>query len=402
MKNLYKSQCVNIKGLVLFLFCNFSFSQNLDWKSIIDISSQKLKNAVDLTYSAEYKIKYFDSSDTTKLPNLDFFLLKKPSDSILSFFVKIIMPDINQEKIFNGNSFYSISHNTQSIEEYHIMSFGKSFVKNNIFKQAIPSFLSSSNGFDFYINNHIKVLLSEVIDKDIKAWKIEFFLPTNQELTFLKRIIYIDKYSLLPFKFEGVAKFMDLQEEYFSLNLKNLNLNNNLEDNFFKLYDFQNYTFKKIIKDPINAKVFNESESMNFIEFKGVNLKNVNFFIDKEFYGNKLVLIDIWHLSCAPCIKAIPMLNNINHKYANMGLIVLGVNPIDSLIDKKKVISQFLNNLNVEYLNLFVSKDFLQNYHINTFPTYLLFKNGKLVYKKNGYNDAEIIDLENAILQHLK
>lgn len=384
--------------LLLFFTCN---SQNKDWQSIVNLSSQKLSVSKTLSYEADYKIKYFDDSDTIRFPKLNFFLLKKPSDSILNFLVKIKLVDFKQDKIYDGKSFYTVLHQDKFIEAYSVEDFGKSFVKNNIYRQAIPNFLTSEKGFENYIKNNNNVVINEIVEENKIVWKIEFDFPTNEEITLLKRIIYIDKKTNFPYRFEGYTKFMGLQDEFFSLNIKKLNLDSEIDEDFFKLDSVKEYTKKSMSKELINSDIASFHPIANFIDFEGLKSNLEKDKIDSTYYKDKLVLVDFWHLGCAPCLKAMPKLNELYKKYSRYNFVVIGINPLDSPLEKGKIINQFLLKLNPVYTNLFVSKEIMKSYQVESFPTHLLFKNGKLIYSKVGYLEKEFDELENMVKSNL-
>ena len=390
---------------MLFIYtCN---SQNNDWQSIIKLSSEKLSSSKSLSYQAEYKIKYLDNSDTTNFPKLKYYVLKKPSDSILNFLVKINLIDYKQEKVYDGNNnFYTILHHEKAIEYLSIESFGKSIVKNNIFSDAIPKFLTT--GFENILKRQdINVSINEITDVNTLAWKIEFNFPTDEENTLFKKIIYIDKKTKLPYRLEGYGEFMGLQQQYSSLEISNLKLDIGISEDFFQLGDnLKEYSRKIITKESIANRVNNNKVSTdtitNFIGFETINSIGEKNKIESTFYNDKLVLIDFWYLGCAPCLKAMPKLNELYRKYSGDGFIVLGLNPIDSPVEKEKIINQFLTKLKVDYTNMYVTKETMKTYNVSSFPSVFLFKNGKIIYSKIGYVENGFTELENMIKNNLQ
>lgn len=398
---------MKLRIIVYLLFIYTCNSQNNDWQSIIKLCSEKLSSSKSLSYQAEYKIKYLDNSDTTNFPKLKYYVLKKPSDSILNFLVKINLIDYKQEKVYDGNNnFYTILHHEKAIEYLSIESFGKSIVKNNIFSDAIPKFLTT--GFENILKRQdINVSINEITDVNTLAWKIEFNFPTDEENTLFKKIIYIDKKTKLPYRLEGYGEFMGLQQQYSSLEISNLKLDIGISEDFFQLGDnLKEYSRKIITKESIANSVNNNKVSTdtitNFIGFEIINSIGEKNKIESTFYNDKLVLIDFWYLGCAPCLKAMPKLNELYRKYSGDGFIVLGLNPIDSPVEKEKIINQFLTKLKVDYTNMYVTKETMKTYNVSSFPSVFLFKNGKLIYSKIGYVENGFTKLENMIKNNLQ
>ena len=48
--------------------------------------------------------------------------------------------------------------------------------------------------------------------------------------------------------------------------------------------------------------------------------------LDLSEYRGKVVVLDFWASWCAPCRRSIPWLNAMQRKYADEGLVVIGVN----------------------------------------------------------------------------
>lgn len=95
-------------------------------------------------------------------------------------------------------------------------------------------------------------------------------------------------------------------------------------------------------------------------------LSSSNF--DKVITENKLVLIDFWATWCGPCKIVSPIIEKIASDYENK-LIVAKVD-----IDK--------------------ARDIAQNYNIQSIPTVILFKDGKIVSRQIGAMSFEEYEKE--------
>jgi len=102
----------------------------------------------------------------------------------------------------------------------------------------------------------------------------------------------------------------------------------------------------------------------------------------------KYILMDFWYSSCLPCLKSMPMLDTLAEKYANSGLLVLGINCIDT--DNFSFIAAKLRQKKINFPLLFGPNKILQSLKINTFPTYLLLlPNGNVEYVNGNVFDVE-------------
>lgn len=82
-------------SLILIVFLNFSitFSQNNEAKVVLQKSANTLKENNYFVYNANYKMKYFDSSDTLALPTYKCQIYKNSKDSILGYYANFYNED---------------------------------------------------------------------------------------------------------------------------------------------------------------------------------------------------------------------------------------------------------------------------------------------------------------------
>ncbi|GAA4164567.1 hypothetical protein GCM10022217_35370 [Chryseobacterium ginsenosidimutans] len=126
--------------------------------------------------------------------------------------------------------------------------------------------------------------------------------------------------------------------------------------------------------------------------------------IQQEQEGDKLVVVNFWSTTCAPCVKELPHFMEVNKVYA--GSIKMILVSLDRLADKEKVI-KFIKNkkLTVEVIllddikrmNTWIPR-FEKNWDGNI-PVTLFYRNEDKVY----FNDGEMgkKELENVIVTNL-
>lgn len=112
----------------------------------------------------------------------------------------------------------------------------------------------------------------------------------------------------------------------------------------------------------------------------------------------KAVILDFWATYCAPCIEAIPHLNELQAKYGNDDLVVVGLN-VGGEEDKPKV-PEFAERLQISYI-LAEPEDALTSYIFGrqtAIPQTAIFdRNGKLVRKIVGFSDRIKVQLDEAV-----
>jgi thiol-disulfide isomerase/thioredoxin len=117
-------------------------------------------------------------------------------------------------------------------------------------------------------------------------------------------------------------------------------------------------------------------------------------------YKGKVIYLDFWASWCIPCRKSFPWMNEIEKRYADKGFKVIAVN-LDQEQDKakdflKKIPAQFTVAYDPEGVSATAFK-------VKGMPsTYLIDRNGKIVFSHIGFRKKEIPAMEEKIKQLLK
>lgn len=107
----------------------------------------------------------------------------------------------------------------------------------------------------------------------------------------------------------------------------------------------------------------------------------------------KPAIVEFWATWCPPCRATIPHLNEINKKYKDKGLVVIGITDED-----KKTIDTFRKSTPMEYHVAIDKKEIGQKLGVSGIPhAFLVNKEGKIVWQGHPaqLNDAEIAKVVN-------
>ena len=124
------------------------------------------------------------------------------------------------------------------------------------------------------------------------------------------------------------------------------------------------------------------SPAPNFT-LKSLSGKNVKL---SELAGN-VVMINFWASWCGPCLKEMPLLNNIHNKYEPLGFTVLGVN-VEQNSDLARA---FLADNGVDFpILLDTQNQVTQQYDVVAMPTTVLVdRDGKIRFLHKGYKPGD-------------
>lgn len=106
--------------------------------------------------------------------------------------------------------------------------------------------------------------------------------------------------------------------------------------------------------------------------------------------GKTIYLVEVWSTTCPPCVRSIPILNDIQKRYADKGLKI-----VSFTTDTEDEVKPFLEKTPIEYSS-FVDSDattavsYMTADNRNTIPHAFLFdKDGFLVWEGNPLDNVE-------------
>ena len=149
-----------------------------------------------------------------------------------------------------------------------------------------------------------------------------------------------------------------------------------------KLNDSVDNDIKTTIKYwGLQEEEYYKLEGKDFPDFKFVDINGNTY--DNNSTRGKIVVFKCWFLDCLPCIKEIPLLNELRLKYINRNDILF----ISLCWDSKTEVQDFLKKKEFNYVTVPGQYKFLTDtLLVNAYPThFVLNKDGKIVIKTEDY-----------------
>lgn len=115
-------------------------------------------------------------------------------------------------------------------------------------------------------------------------------------------------------------------------------------------------------------------------EFSILDLDGKN--VDLADLEGKVVVLNFWYVSCKPCIKEMPELNELVEKYAGKGVVFLAFST-----DKTAAVQQFLTQKTFNYRIIPRSRNIAKKFGVFGYPShYVIDKKGLVRFYQLSYS----------------
>ena len=120
-----------------------------------------------------------------------------------------------------------------------------------------------------------------------------------------------------------------------------------------------------------------------------------------DLKGKQLTVIDFWATWCQPCVRSIPLLNEISEEFAQRGVRFIGVS-IDGPRNQSKI-KPFTHSIGVTYPILRdLNSDLMSELGVTAVPTLILLDNeGEVIYYHEGFRPGDEKTIRKHIENHL-
>jgi len=120
---------------------------------------------------------------------------------------------------------------------------------------------------------------------------------------------------------------------------------------------------------------------------------------DLKSHAGKVVIVDFWASWCVPCRRSFPWLNDMHQKYADEGLVIIGVNLDADRSEAMKFLEEYPPKFNIYYDE---SKDLAREFGVVAMPSsFVIGRDGEIAKKHFGFKVKKQDEYESAIVDAL-
>lgn len=105
-------------------------------------------------------------------------------------------------------------------------------------------------------------------------------------------------------------------------------------------------------------------------------------------FPGKIVVYDFWAVWCGPCVDSLPFLQELEDRYRDEGLVVVGLH-VDDNVPSVEEVQAFLDRYGAEYVNLLSTVEADEAFRIFAMPTtYITDRDGVVRLRHIGFNPS--------------
>lgn len=122
--------------------------------------------------------------------------------------------------------------------------------------------------------------------------------------------------------------------------------------------------------------------------------------LDLTQYQGKVVVLEFWASWCAPCRQSFPWWNTMHAKYADEGLIIIGVNLDNEPDSALAFLEEYPANFKIYYDT---DKELARTFGVQAMPTsYIIGRDGEIHAKHFGFKVKNQDAYEAAVVDALR
>ena len=362
--------------------------------------TERLLDHRSMSYDINYRIKYFSEEDTVQV-DAQCILIREPSDTIFGGMIWYYTSD-SAEKLYNLEHIFAFNHRDQKITTYDPHQGQDWAMTGNAAGSVIRVYFLEPEKLTEAVNDTSNIVsATDTVLNGKSLHRITISYPDDPPVTDCIKSVFIekDKGSIVRVTFRG--EFQN-QFQYNEWNLSNIEFDKYDRDNLMEKLNsrLESYLVEQYVGETEEARkpLDNGAEAPDFTGIRFPDSATVQL----SGYRGRPVILDFWYMSCFPCIQAIPHLAEIQEKYRDEGLAVLGLNPYDNNDRSKKRLPEFMEYNKMNYDVLFVDKEVAGSYNVRGYPTfYLIGGDGKVAYSQVGFGEGIETIIDSVVNAHV-
>lgn len=121
--------------------------------------------------------------------------------------------------------------------------------------------------------------------------------------------------------------------------------------------------------------------------------------LDLDRYQGKVVVLDFWASWCGPCRRSFPWLNEMHAKYAQDGLVIIGVNLDANEDDAAEFLEEYPADFGIHFDPAAV---LATEYEVEAMPSsYVIGRDGEIIASHRGFKIKQQADYEAILVEAL-
>lgn len=121
--------------------------------------------------------------------------------------------------------------------------------------------------------------------------------------------------------------------------------------------------------------------------------------LDLTQYKGNVVVVDFWASWCVPCRRSFPWLNQMQKKYGDEGLVIVGVNMDSNAAEADKFLQEFPAEFTIIYDS---DRTLGRKYGVEAMPTsFVIDRNGEIVANHLGFKVKKQDEYEQVLVETL-
>lgn len=389
----------NIILICSIFLCNNSICQETS-VNIITKSYAKIKSKNSFHYTGFVRFKFFSDEDTIRF-NGDVFLLRNLKDTINNCMLWYNYPPDSVYAFYDLKNIYQVNPRKKTATIYPADKNMWPMSGNVLYRVVCKELLDPKQILKYIEKDNLIKRLRDTIINNENCYTIDVKYPDEGDFINNETKLYISKKNYLPLLRKNIIEYQG-NYQYYELYIKSYVFNNVVASKFSKAQIDKSYNIDIYVKDTINevSKLLDSNSIAPKIIGKNYQLNESD---DSISYLGKVTLLDFWYMECGPCISAIKEIENIKKIYVNKNLQIFGINSIDTKKNSIKRLPKFLEYNNMDYTIFFVDDNVAKNFRVQSWPSfYIIDQNGKIFYKRIGYDNDLLLDLKSHIDMILK